>query len=338
MKILNAMACALALSLGMGCSDAPEVAGGTGTGTDNVLAARRLSLSVDSAMDQAQGCSSTPVPLFLRFEGGMFLLDSARADGADLRAFRLDGRPLPFAVREWNRAARRASMWVRLDSFRRGSGDHIALGWGGEDTLPLSDPAAVWSGIPDSVRLARASLLVSDFESGTGKTLLPCGCNSFYAGEKDTGVLISPASHSKIDSAIQPAGAGRAGKALRVIYSASGETSYALIGTRLGHGTNRFAGLDSISLWIRGKGTVRVALENSTDTTNLSKAWIVLKPDSTWRRFAFRPDDFNSPSSAARGWQAIKDSVNTLSFFYYDGGEIWIDDIRLHGLVPSDIP
>lgn len=337
MKARSALACAVAIFLGTACSDAPEIAGGTGTGTDNAVAARSLSLSLDSAMERAQGSSPTPVPLLLRFEDGAPLLDSVRADGADLRVFRADGQPLPFAVREWNRAARHASLWVRLGSFRRGSGERIVLRWGGSDTLSLSDPEKVWSGIPDSVRLARASLLVSDFESGTGEVSLPCRCNSFYSGQRDSGVLTSPTPHIKVDSAVRSAGAGRAGKALRVVYSASGE-SYALIGTRLGRGTNRFAGLDSVSLWMRGSGTVRVALENSTDTTSLSKAWIVLNPDTSWRRFAFRPADFKAPSASARGWQAIKDSVNTLSFFYYEGGEVWIDDVRFHGLAPSDIP
>lgn len=337
MRIPRTMIWGTAVALAMACSDTSNVAGGTGTGTDNTVATRTLSVSVDSAMDTAQGSSSSPVPLLLRFDAATFPFDSARADGADLRVLRSDGRPLPFALREWNRTARRGSMWVRLDSFRRGFGGRIVLAWGGDVSIPASDPVATWSGIPESIRLARASLLVSDFESGTGDVSLPCRCNTFYAGAKDSITLISPVSHAKIDSAIQPAGAGRAGKALRVLYSATGE-SYALVGTRLGHGPNPFSGLDSISLWIRGSGTVHVALENSTDTTNRAKAWIFLKPDSNWRRFAFRPDEFNPPTASARGWQAIKDSVNTLSFFFYEGGEVWIDDIRLHGLAPSEIP
>ena len=84
--------------------------------------------------------------------------------------------------------------------------------------------------------------------------------------------------------------------------------------------------------------TLKVALENGLDTAGGAKAWLSIQPDSTWRRYAIKPTDFNSPTASARGWNAIKDSVNTLSFFFYEGGEMWIDDIRLHGLTSSDIP
>jgi len=125
--------------------------------------------------------------------------------------------------------------------------------------------------------------------------------------------------------------------ALHVVFGATG-TDFALIGTGLGHGPNRFAGLDSITLRARGKGAIRVAFENNTDTTANSKAWAFIHPDSTWREFSVRPSDFEAPTTAARGWKAIRDSVTTLTLFLNDGGELWIDDIRLHGLTESDIP
>lgn len=331
------LATAILCILGVACSDTSNVAGGTGTGTDNTVAARRLSIPLDSAMDALQGSASSPVPLLLRFDTNSFVFDSARDDGADLQPTLADGRPLPFVLRDWSKDARQASLWIRLDSFRRGAGDHIVLTWGRPDAVPTVDPTAVWLGIPESLRLARASILVSDFESGTGETSLPCRCNAFYTGEKDSGALVSPRPHAPIDSSIGPAGGGRDGKALHVVYSATGQ-NYALVGTRLGRGTNRLAGLDSITLWIRGTGAVLVALENRTDTTDQSKAWKSLKPDSLWRRFSIRPSEFDQPAPYARGWEAVKDSVNALSLFLHGGGEMWIDDIRLHGLAPSEIP
>lgn len=319
------------------CADSRTLAGGTGTGTDNVVTARSLSLSVDSSMEALQGSTSSPVPLLLRLDSTNFRFEDARDDGADLQPTRSDGRPLPFTLRDWDKAAKRASLWIRLDSFRRGSGDRLTLSWGHPDRIVPSDPTGTWRGIPDSLRSARATMSVTDFESGTGALQLPCKCNSFYSGETVTGALILPLPHTRIDSAIASAGAGRGGKALHVVYASTG-LNYALIGTRLGRGPNRFAGLDSLELWLRGTGTVRIALENSLDTASGSKAWITIHPDTAWRRLAIRPSDFNAPTASARGWEAIKDSVNTLSFFFHDGGEMWIDDIRLHGLTASDIP
>jgi len=329
----------VAWSLGMSsCADQRTIAGGTGTGTDNVVTARSLSLSVDSLLDSSQVNTASSIPLLLRLDSTNFRFEDARDDGADLRPSLPDGYPLPFVLRDWSKAARRASLWVRLDGFRRGSGARVVLSWGDPSVVAASDPVAMWRGVPDSVRLARASLPVADFESGTGSLLLPCRCNTFYAGEKEAGALILPVPHKRIDSAIVNAGAGRSGKALHVVYAATGPTNYGLVGTGLGTSTNRLAGLDSIVLWLRGTGSLRVALENSKDTTSLSKAWLTIVPDTSWRRFAIRPTDFNAPSAGARGWNAIKDSVNTLTFFFYDGGEMWIDDIRFHGLAKSDIP
>jgi len=315
-----------------GCADANQ-AGGTGTGTDNVLTAI---VRIDSAMDTSQAERAGPTPLLLRLDAGNFDFSRARADGADLRVSRMDGSPLPFALRDWSPAIRRASLWVRLDSFRRGAGDRIALTWGTRDAASASDPILTWAGIPDSLRLERGTVLVSDFESGTGALALDCRCGGFYAGGKET-TLALPRLGGPFDSAIGSAGAGRTGKALHVLFTATG-TEYALVGTRLGHGPNRFGGLDSITLWARGTGAIRVALENGEDTAADAKAWAFIHPDSTWRRFAVRPSDFGPPAPAARGWDAIRDSVTTLTLFLNEGGELWIDDIRLHGLTQSDIP
>lgn len=332
-----ALLCAASLLVIGSCAEPRSLAGGTGTGTDNTVTARLVSLSIDSTMETTQGSTATPVPLLLRLDSSNFRFEDARDDGADLLVTRADGRPLPTILRDWDKRARRASLWVRLDSFRRGTREHLTLSWGHPDRVVASNPAGTWSGIPDSIRFARATVLVSDFESGTGAVSLPCRCNSFYSGETVDGALLLPVPHARIDSAIGPAGAGRPGKALHVVYSSTG-LNYGLVGTRLGRGPNRFAGLDSLVLWLRGTGSLRVALENSLDTTVGSKAWVTIRPDTNWRRIAIRPSDFNAPTAAARGWRAIEDSVNTLSFFFHDGGEMWIDDIRLHGLTASDIP
>lgn len=279
---------------------------------------------------------SAPTPLLLRLDSSNFDFDAARADGADLRVSRFDGSPLSFTLRDWSVQARRASLWVRLDSFRRGADERIVLSWGDKDAPSASDPAATWADVPDSLRLATASVLVADFESGTGALSLPCECNRFYTGG-DSGVLSLPRQGADIDSAIEAAGKGRDGKALHVVFAANG-TRYGLIGSRLGHGVHRFGALDSITIWARGTGAIRVTLENSLDTTADSKAWAFIHPDSIWRQFSIRPSDFEAPASAVRGWQAIKDSVNTLSLFVNDGGDLWIDDIRFLGLTESDIP
>lgn len=321
----------------LSCGESPTTAGGSGTGTDNTVWTAARVVSLDSAFDSSVAGSPAPLPLLLRLDSTNFDFSRARADGADLAVFLPDSTPLPFVLRDWSRAARRASLWVRIDGFVRGSGQALVLRWG--RPLPASSWTSqqVWSGITDSVRLSQATVPVADFDSGTGMLSLPCRCNAFWAGASDSAILVSPPEATTIDPGIEPAGAERAGQALHVVYAAT-QPEYVLIGARLGRGHHRFAGLDSVTFWMRGSGLLRLALENGDDPSGLSKAWTTIRPDTSWQRISIRPSDFDEPGEWTRGWSAVRDSINTITFFATDGGDLWIDDVRFHGLSPSEIP
>jgi hypothetical protein len=60
---------------------------------------------------------------------------------------------------------------------------------------------------------------------------------------------------------------------------------------------------------------------------------------SEWTRYSIRTSDFNKPTSSYpnQGWPLVKDSVNTFSIFVANSGDIWLDDIRFHGVTKADL-
>jgi hypothetical protein len=57
-----------------------------------------------------------------------------------------------------------------------------------------------------------------------------------------------------------------------------------------------------------------------------------------WKRVCVKPTDFiESDSSYGNfGWEPVSKTTMTISIFVYDEAEIWIDDITLYGIKPSD--
>lgn len=316
------------------CSHDP-LAGGNGTSTDNVVTARTL--PIDSLAASLPDGDAGPYPLFVQIDSSTLDFASSYPDGRDLRVTNDSSMPLPFQLREWNPAQRHASIWVRLPRLERGAKRSIALRIGRDSTVSRSNPFETWKGVSDSTRQNVSSVLLADFETGSLVLGTPCGCNSWYMGHSPKTVIDTP--RSGIDSA----GKGRSGKAYHLAYKAAVNPDWALVGSRLGdilnHPTHRFGGLDSITFWARGNGTLRIALEDGRDTGTHSKAWRIIDsfPSTTWKRYRVRPSDFEIPTFYSQGWQAVKDRINTITIFGQDGSDFWIDDIRLHGLSPAEI-
>ncbi|HXP91703.1 MAG TPA: DUF2341 domain-containing protein [Fibrobacteria bacterium] len=312
-----------------------RVSGGNGTSTDNVVTARMV--SVDSIAWDLPGGDSGPYPLLVSLDSANIDFSNSFSDGSDLRVQRLDSTALPFQIREWSAATRHASLWVRLDSFHRGSAQRILLRTGKDSTINRSDPVATWAGVSDSDRLVVASVLLADFENGSSLVPLPCACNNWYASGSSGATLTLPAPGAAFSTAIQAAGDGRTGKALHLSFTAK-SPEWVLAGTNLGIGYHRFGGLDSITFWARGKGTMHISLENRRDTSGHMKAWAGFAMDTAWTRYAIKPSQFDAPGSTF-GWRpGVSDSVTTFSVFGQDGTDLWIDDIRFNGLSPSEIP
>ena len=326
-----------------GCDD--HVAGGNGTSTDNVVTARTI--RVDSLALTLPDGDSGPYPLLVPLDWKVVDFSRSWPDGSDLRMQRSDLSPLPFQIREWDSASGHASVWVRLDHFRRGSGQIVRMLLGKDSVIDRSNSSATWAGVSAAVRLKVASVLVDNFEAGTALSLLPCPCDTWYArtsltiNPASTNVrLLVPAPGAAFATAIQATGTTH-GKALHLSYANAlwVNQDWVLAGVRIGSGFQRMAGLDSITFWTRGNGNMHLSLENGSDTTWFSKAWLSLKIDTGWTKHVVTPSQFDPASVVAKtkGWMAVRDSVDILSIFAHDGTDLWIDDIRFYGLSPSEI-
>lgn len=308
------------------CAD-QRTAGGT-TETDNMLSAREL--RVDSLFHESALPSTGAVVATIRVDSTVVDFSETTAEGRDL-AVEVPGRgPIPFRTVFWDKLARIGRLEVRIASSLRNTGSRIRLRWGLPDSL-RSDSASTWRDVPDSVRKAFASVLVDDFEDSN----LVSGLPSKGTWETQSGGDSSSVSAPRI----APAGASRPGRALAISYSMVAIKGYALVTVPLTSGPRTMRSIDSIEFWARGDSTiVSVALEHKSDSTN-SKAWADRKLTATWQRYTVRPADFVAPTPASGnvGWLGIRDSVTTLTLFGALGKELWIDDVRIHGVNRDDM-
>jgi hypothetical protein len=109
--------------------------------------------------------------------------------------------------------------------------------------------------------------------------------------------------------------------------------------------------MDSIVFQARGSGRVRLSLEH-LDSSQIqlvyqgrlgelhpSRTWTSRTLYAGWSRIALRPADFDAADglSGNVGWSGVRDSINYLTFFIEGGSEMWLDDIRFHGIVRGDL-
>ncbi|MCF0222360.1 MAG: hypothetical protein HUK19_08705, partial [Fibrobacter sp.] len=112
--------------------------------------------------------------------------------------------------------------------------------------------------------------------------------------------------------------------------------SWLLLGMKLEHLKN-FEAIDSIEIYVKGNGEIRLALENWTSyTSKSSKAesdW--KKVGGKWSRMVFKPSELcvNSSEkwSCSDAWDSVKKQVKQVHFFFSGGNEIYIDDVKIYG-------
>lgn len=299
---------------------------GNSSETENNVSA--IALSIDSlvpAWDRSRLPTTVATLKLDRTNFDFGALDSA---GSELDIQTLGGDPIPFSTVYWDKSSGRARLHIRLDAKFLRSDSRLQLTW---DNPPArrSAPEIVWAGISDSLRLELTSVLVDDFERGTMLNRLPAA-QTWYSSGSD------PDRISWLT--IGDAGAGRSGKALGIGYSANAFLGqYALMGTALGNRTYNLRSLDSIVFQVRGSGTLYTSLDRWTNGLGY-KARAKVPLDSTWKRVRIRPIDFETTIDASGniGWTAIRDSVTHLTFLVGGTGELWIDDVRLHGVDRDD--
>lgn len=316
-----------------GCGD-DRSAGNNGTSTDNVLSAR---FSVDSIALDLVRPDTGAYPLLVRLDSADLDHSKTLFGGADLQVALDNGVNVPFTVREWDRSQRQGSLWARIPRDQLGRHRLLKVSYGDEVYRNLSNPAATWEGVSRNLKSRLTSVVLADFEQDTLVALLPCNCNRWYTGIAPGSTMLLPAMGKPIESAIVADPLGKRTWVLHISYTA-GANNWALAGTRLGTRFHRLGMLDSITLRARGKGVLRVALEDGRDSLGFAKAWAPVQLDSLWKRVVIKPSDFDAPDQWNTGWQSVKDRINTFSVFGQQGTDFWVDDIVFHGVGPQDLP
>jgi len=320
----------IGIALGAACILAASCADDRHTGnsseTENTLA--RV-ISVDSLLPSWNHPERVPTVATLRLDASNFDFSKADSIGSDVAVETEDSAPIPFETVFWDKSGRRARLHVRLDTSLLSRHSRFLVRWGRAPQV-RSNPGAVWKSLPDSQKLELNSVLVDNFEHGSMQNLLPIP-QTWYTSTSDSGKIAW--------FTLGAAGAKRAGNALGIGYSANliaGQ--YVLIGTELGPGVYNLRSLDSLVFYARGSGSFYPSFDRFTSGRGY-KARMKVAIDSTWRRVRVRPADLDTTIDASGniGWLKIRDSVTNLTFMISGNGELWIDDIRIHGIDRDDL-
>lgn len=318
MKRAAAMA-ALSSALLLAACGEDRSAGGS-VETENVYA-----ISVDSLLPPWNHPVTYATVASVTLDASNFPFERSTSDGRDVAVETPAGARIAFEKTYWDSAARMARLRVRFDTGSLVRGARVLLRWGlarGADP----DPVATWKGISQSQRLAIMSVPVDDFEQGTLQSLVPGGGN-WYVSTSDSIAKVS-------QPELVAAGKGRSGTVLHISYDASiSNYRYALTGVSLGPVPRSLRSLDSLVFWARGSGTLSVAFDRLIPGRT-GKAWVHKTLDSTWTRYAIRPQDLLDSSNTIGGnlgWKAVRDSITNFTLLVAGGKDLWVDDIRFHG-------
>lgn len=191
---------------------------------------------------------------------------------------------------------------------------------------------------------------IINFENGFKSSLkAPALEGTGYFATSDSTVISTPTPETSEEGFVE-AGAGREGTAYH--WESNSPTGrWAFFGIFICHSDTPcdMQELDSVEFYVRGKGRYSLAMESLGDSTFNGKAiyYDTLKVDSAmgrndvdkWTRKVVRPSDFveGDSSWANLGWELISQKVTTLTIATYGEAEIWIDDIKLYGIKPSDM-
>jgi hypothetical protein len=84
-------------------------------------------------------------PLLVRLDKDWFDFSQARPDGADIRFFTAEGKPLPYQIELWDAAEGTAAIWVRIPEIRGNARQEIKMHWGNPAAAHASDGKAVFN-------------------------------------------------------------------------------------------------------------------------------------------------------------------------------------------------
>ena len=183
---------------------------------------------------------------------------------------------------------------------------------------------------------------ILDFESGKAEFFMEGGIkHTGYLISTDTAVVMNPAAGSDVADAIENAGAGRDGKALHWSSSAEfSKWSFFGIWVCTEKSPCDLSAMDSVVYYVRGTGVISIIFETlgSSNVEGKTLAYDTLKTNEEWKRVSIKPSSFKPRDDlyGNLGWDVISKAVTTISIAAYDDTEVWIDDITLYGVKPSN--
>lgn len=306
-----------------GCADDRSTS--TTSETENVVTAREL--LVDSILPAWVPRDSRPSIATLRLDSTHLAFDLTDSVGRDVLFLDAEGSPMPFDIVYWDKSGRSGRVHLRIDDPGSSRLSRIRMLWK-QPLADRGDEVATWSGISPERRRLVNTLLVDDFEDGDLVSGIPSG-TSWFTGAPQESTSIQPPRVLTEPS----------GNVLSATFVAdAAKYRYVVLKLDLGAAPRAFRGLDSLTLDARGPTVLSVQLEH-VFAGSTRKAWVHVHLDSTWRSLTIKPQDFlpaDSTRPAVVGWEAARDSINTLSFLMSGGAQVWMDNIRFHGLNQDD--
>lgn len=116
---------------------------------------------------------------------------------------------------------------------------------------------------------------------------------------------------------------------------AADDYAWVLVGVNFDYPEN-FSEIDSVSFMAKGNGTIRLSLENwseSNASIKAASAWIELSDN--WKKITLKPTDLCADAlnltNCFTSWNSVKNKVKQLHIFPHDGSEFYIDDITIYG-------
>ena len=108
-------------------------------------------LSLDSVGQVAASAAVADFPLLMRLDSSNMDFSRSRMQGRDCRFSDRDGKPLAFSIESWDSTARRASVWLHMDTVKpAGSPVYLRMGADAGDTAAKAgvfDAARGWIGV-----------------------------------------------------------------------------------------------------------------------------------------------------------------------------------------------
>lgn len=83
-------------------------------------------------------------PLAVTLDATSFNFGQSEVNGEDVRFSTREGRPLPYAIEQWDAAGQRATIWVKVDVRGNDARQSFLMFWGQADVLDASDMRAVF--------------------------------------------------------------------------------------------------------------------------------------------------------------------------------------------------